>query len=119
MEKCIRCGEVDDDRRTLWHSSLYEMAETGIPFRVVQTPRAAEEDLPKHFYTLRVCKDCRADWMIALKQWFESQPYRPEYDSGIFVREYGTNREISRAEWDRRNPGRTPVTWKKGSLSGR
>jgi hypothetical protein len=29
--------------------------------------------------------------------------------SGIFIRENGQNREISRAEWDERFPGREPV----------
>lgn len=30
--------------------------------------------------------------------------------SGIFVREYGRTREISREEWDALHPGRVPVT---------
>lgn len=29
--------------------------------------------------------------------------------SGIFIRENGANREISREEWDERHPGREPV----------
>ncbi len=33
-----------------------------------------------------------------------------EAGSGIFVREYGANKEITRAEWDRRFPGREPYT---------
>ena len=31
--------------------------------------------------------------------------------SGIFIREEGTTKEITREEWDRRNPGSTPVTF--------
>lgn len=30
--------------------------------------------------------------------------------SGIFIRENGSQREITREEWDERNPGREPVT---------
>lgn len=30
--------------------------------------------------------------------------------SGIFIRDNGSTREISREEWDRLNPGREPVT---------
>jgi len=35
----------------------------------------------------------------------------PRAGSGIFVRENGSTVEISREEWDRRYPGREPVTF--------
>jgi hypothetical protein len=31
-EKCQRCGEVGEDRRTLWMACFYEMRELGLPF---------------------------------------------------------------------------------------
>jgi hypothetical protein len=62
------------------------------------------------FFTMRVCKDCRASWMLAIKDWFESGPKEKEpVNSGIFVRRNGANVEISEAEWYRDNPGREPV----------
>lgn len=71
------------------------------------------------FYILRVCKRCRAEWMGAIEQWFNKNPNGIDRDSddpqdeginsGIFVRENGMTKEISREEWDRRNPGREPV----------
>lgn len=138
-EKCQRCGEVDQDRRTLWMACFYEMMELGIPFDELdiygevnkkvgeeyksifgehkfrcptfEKPKGRKEDQRGHkFFTLRVCKDCRADWMTAIKTWFEDTPDPKEScGSGIFIRENGTNREITREEWDRRNPGREPV----------
>lgn len=39
-----------------------------------------------------------------------SVPEPTESRSGIFVRENGSIREISRAEWDEKFPGREPVT---------
>ena len=36
-------------------------------------------------------------------------PFEREPTSGIFIRENGSTREISREEWDARNPGREPV----------
>lgn len=38
--------------------------------------------------------------------------------SGIFIREDGANREISRAEWDERFPGREPVRVLAGGEAG-
>lgn len=29
---------------------------------------------PRELYTLRVCKDCRAEWMLAIQAWFRSAP---------------------------------------------
>ena len=31
-ELCVRCGEVGEDRRTLYHSCFYAMEETGVPY---------------------------------------------------------------------------------------
>jgi hypothetical protein len=108
-EKCIRCGEDGDDRRTLWHACFYEMSEFAVPFEravlfhadmadltparepfrakdkhghpigpdggIVLAPgavRSSGELIPHTFYTLRVCKDCRADWLCAIEAWSNS-----------------------------------------------
>ena len=65
-------------------------------------------------YTMRVCKQCRGDWMQAIKIWFHNPPpmNRESCGSGIFVRREGRSVEITREEWDSLNPGREPVIWK-------
>lgn len=83
------------------------MMELGLPFKIVE---CADKD---RFYTLIVCKDCRADWMDAIKEWFEKKPKIESCGSGIFVRRNGATVEISQEEWDRENPGRIPVRFKK------
>lgn len=99
-EKCMRCGEVGEDRRTLWMACFYEMEELGIPFEKAEKYHISESDLepikpssflmhkyetkgtvgvhPLQFYTLRVCKVCRAEWMQAIKDWFTNKPNRQE-----------------------------------------
>lgn len=135
-EKCQKCGEFGEDRRTLWMSCFYAMQELGLPFeelRVtgetyeltgykewsmhpdddrypkISTPQYAESPkstIDRAFYLLRVCKDCRSDWMRAIKDWFNTES-TPEYvGSGIFVRELGKNVEISLEEWERRRGGK-------------
>lgn len=99
QETCQRCGEDGYDRRTLWMKCFYAMAELNIPFSIKDG-----------YFTLRVCKDCRASWMGAIKEWFESPaPTRDGRGSGIFVRENGATVEISESEWALRYPDRVPV----------
>jgi hypothetical protein len=103
-ERCARCGEVGQDRRTLWMSCLYAMEETGIPF---DTPDPDASPYHIRFYTLRVCKACRGQWLAAIKEWFHNVPAPPEEDGDtIYVRELGATVVISRAEWDRRQKER-------------
>lgn len=135
-EKCQKCGEVGEDRRTLWMSCFYAMEELGVPFEQLRVtgetyeltghkdwsmhpddnrypkisiPQYAESPkstLDRAFYLLLVCKECRSDWMRAIKDWFNTQS-APEYvGSGIFVRELGKNVEISLKEWERRRGGK-------------
>lgn len=136
-EKCQRCGEEGDDRRTLWMACFYQMQELEVPFDEVMVKgifhkkvgeeeispafpqfkapiwkKSSEEENKYPFFTLRVCKSCRADWMGAIKNWFNNVPCTEDVGSGIFVRENGACIEISREEWDRRNPGREPVIYK-------
>lgn len=78
------------------------------------TPKSLEQktDL-RGFYTLRVCKGCRGDWMQSIKNWFHSPP--PAFESpgtGIYVRENGRNVEITEEEWYRRHPdGKPPIRY--------
>jgi hypothetical protein len=117
-EKCDRCGEVGQDRRTLWMACLYKMSELGLPFEEIavrghsrlyksddEVSAFVNEDLgapPKQilnrFYLLTVCKDCRADWMNAIKRWFKEKPDREGTGTGVWVRDNGTNREATPAE---------------------
>jgi len=46
-ERCNRCGEDAEDRRTLWMACLYEMGELGVPFEQKPLFKANIEDLEK------------------------------------------------------------------------
>lgn len=144
-EQCQRCGSVGQDRRTLWMACFYRMDELGLPFKELAIDGQFREKIGETglggfkttipewgepqgqvqthpFFTLRVCKRCRAEWMQAIADWFRASPAGEDGDadergpskigSGIFVRRNGTNVEISREEWDRMNPGREPVVYK-------
>lgn len=114
-EQCQRCKEDGDDRRTLWMACFYEMMELNIPFEKERIREGGiHDDHPNNFhnfYTLRVCKQCRGDWMKALKEWF-AKPVTPidSCGSGIYLREYGAIVEITEEEWQKRNKERNPVT---------
>jgi len=79
---------------------FYEMNELGLPFEMVKVGKKRE------FYTLRVCKDCRADWMDAIKTWFKAKPVKESCGSGIFIRRNGATVEITQEEWIELNPDR-------------
>lgn len=130
-EKCQRCSEAGEDRRTLWMACFYDMSELAVPFDMValqgqyrklerfkekrfgKLPVFAEgdgRDDTRPFYTLRVCKECRAEWMDAISRWFSSMPAKAESPgTGIFVRENGVNAELTEEQWRERNSGREPV----------
>lgn len=139
-EKCVRCGEVGEDRRTLRMACFYAMEELAVPFEKQQlfwadinpskmtlkdpafqfetgSPSLPKITLappvfnyegeltPETLYTLRVCKDCRSDWLKAIEDWFKAGPQTPPDDGqvrNIPIRERGTTRMISREEWDER-----------------
>jgi len=96
--------------------SLHEVSWTGrkplfengpdVPVTVFKDEPS--ESKGKHnFYTLRVCKECRASWMGAIKEWFQTPKEVPtKVGSGIFIRENGVNREITMEEWERRRAAR-------------
>lgn len=98
IEECQRCGDIDDDRRTLKMECFYDMNELNVPFSF---------DEKQHCYSLRVCKDCRADWMQAIEQWFhEIDSNKKSCGSGIFVRKFGASIEITLDEWNKMNPNK-------------
>lgn len=73
-ERCVRCGGVGQDRRTLVMSCGAAMIEPDDPtmpdipfFRLYEPGQPKTTKAP---YTLRVCKQCRADWIAAIGQWF-------------------------------------------------
>lgn len=128
MELCQRCGDEGQDRRTLFMSCFYEMTELdGVPFTDVQitglfTDQAiitqkplfkdgptmrdinfiADPDqkiTPYHFYRLRVCKDCRADWLHAIGDWFRNISVDLDPDGPVaYIRDMGTNRPMTDEE---------------------
>ena len=92
--ECLRCGEIGQDRRTLQMACFYDMSELEIPLT---------EDQKTGLYEMRVCKDCRADWLKAIKDWFDEIPSNvEEVGSGIFVRELGGIRELTKEQYQER-----------------
>lgn len=103
-EKCAKCGAVGQDRRTLYMACFYEMLELGVPFEKLALRGSIVEKVVGHtdhpwgrsdtfsqtwrdrdqidkldeqirvFYTLRVCKGCRGEWMTAIQKWFRAAP---------------------------------------------
>lgn len=138
VDACVRCGDAGPDLRTLKMACFYSMEEMKLPFEsaiyfdadvkditlvkdgqsielegkrvalTAGTVRCSGDMHPQKFYTLRVCKDCRADWMSYIKAWFTDRKANG-CGSGIFVRRLGATVEITEEEWYRLNPGREPV----------
>lgn len=115
-EKCIRCGNAGVDRRTLWMACLYDMSELDVPFEknhlysISCADNGCGKIQPKEMFTLRVCKRCRSEWMDAIQRWFHADPKGVDHDadeeqpsescgSGIFIRDKGAIREVTREEW--------------------
>ena len=76
MAKCQRCEqnevstiESSIDLRTIVMSCGYDMSEFSMPLQ------KQERGWKLPFYSLKVCKPCRADWLYALETWFNS-PHR-------------------------------------------
>jgi hypothetical protein len=92
-EICQKCGvDAEGDIRTLWMACLYEMNELDIPFEEVELAN-------RHYYTLKVCKECRADWMKSIKVWFETQIIPETCDSGIYIRDLGHAKQVTLEEF--------------------
>jgi hypothetical protein len=53
----------------------------------------------RQFYTLRVCKDCRANWMQAIQGWFDKgREQRESTGTGVYLRKNGATYEASQDE---------------------
>lgn len=74
---------------------------------------------PRVFFNLRICKNCRAEWMTSIKKWFESSKKETRgCGSGIFIRRNGALLEITEEEWDRMHPGHEPCRVKPDKSEG-
>ena len=109
IDKCQKCQAEEDDLRTLWMSCFYEMNELGLPFIKQTILEGGNETDKRLFYTLRVCKDCRSRWMDMIKTWFHFPFKRESPKTGIYVRHYGANIEVTDEEFQALNPGIEPV----------
>lgn len=86
---CQRCGENGNDRRTLYMNCFYDMDELGLPFgRHLYGTR--------NFFTLVVCKDCRAEWLQSIQDWFKrpKTEFFPHEGPITPVRYLGTERQM-------------------------
>lgn len=73
------------------------------------TVRSNGELTPQQLYTLRVCKECRADWMTAIQAWFQTgKPVRPASGTGVWIRKNGATVEATQEEVGRMLHGRHP-----------
>lgn len=115
-ELCQRCKEDGEDRRTLWMACFYAMEELGLPFEKETIIEGGINDghpnQKYNFYNLRVCKECRAQWMMAIKSWFDTVPFKHEVGSGIFIRHLGATVEVSEETFRFLNPGIEPTKFK-------
>jgi len=110
-EICQKCNAEEDDLRTLWMACFYDMDELQLPFKheTILEGEIGDRVTKHRFYTLRVCKECRARWMEMIRTWFHFNFKRESPKTGIFVRHFGSNVEITEEEWRENNPGIEPV----------
>jgi len=85
---CSRCRKDDDELRLMGMYCGYDMNELNIPLKLEESE-----------FVIRVCKTCRSQWLKAIKHWFENVEPKREVGSGIFIREFGDNVEITMEEW--------------------
>uniref|UniRef100_A0A6M3JU23 Uncharacterized protein n=2 Tax=viral metagenome TaxID=1070528 RepID=A0A6M3JU23_9ZZZZ len=50
----------------------YDMSELHVPFK--HTELKGVPSFGNGLYTLFVCKSCRADWLQAIENWFQTKP---------------------------------------------
>lgn len=49
---------------------------------------------PMKFFTLRVCKTCRSDWLQAIEDWFKMKPAHKPVSTGVYLRVNGATVEV-------------------------
>jgi hypothetical protein len=111
-EICQRCKEEDEDLRIIQMCCMYDMEELRLPFQKQKVYIKHLHSSP-YFFTLTVCKRCRADWMLSLKDWFDSPIKRKSCGSGIFIRSLGNTIEVTEEEFQKIYPGKVPVICKE------
>jgi len=62
----------------------------------VTDPEAKERTFG--FFNLLVCKDCRADWMGTIQEWFKNIDVQPDGIPGLYVRDKGATRLMTEDE---------------------
>lgn len=114
--------DVPFEGKTLFHAELEHLRKVADPFsfegqdgtKINLTAGKLKTDgelTPMKLHTLRVCKRCRGEWMDAIQRWFHAEPRGVDHDadeeqpsescgSGIFIRDKGAIREVTREEWD-------------------
>ena len=75
----------------------YDMNELGLPFDQARLTGASGTS--RECYFLRVCKDCRADWMRTIQSWFlKGQEAATRGNISIPVMSLGTIRQMTEEE---------------------
>jgi len=64
--------------------------------------------LEKSIYTVACCKACRADFLAMMGRWARGELVTDEGEGEVLVRELGTNKRISREEWEARRVAKSP-----------
>jgi hypothetical protein len=114
-EKCMKCKKEGEDRRTLYMSCFYDMDELAVPF-VHEKLYKIDVPVPDAIiecFTIRVCKKCRADWLHMIEAWFNiNMPIFASCGSGIFIRKFGVNVEVTEEEFRCMHPDIEPIRFK-------
>jgi hypothetical protein len=107
-EKCQKCDDESDELRTLFMSCGYDMNELEMPFEEYIIRIADTNDSIK-FFTLIVCKECQSNLLAMIQAWFHIDMKTPPCGSGIYIRRFGANIEVSEAEFKKMYPGIEPI----------
>lgn len=68
---CQVCWAYGADKRSLFVSCFYDVKEVVPEFIDLHSCEGMEDR--KNFYYLRICKTCRARFLMALKEWFDGR----------------------------------------------
>ena len=115
--------------QTLNYRGKKELPRQGITVSAFSEPApasdaaSADNARTRKFYTLRVCKRCRSEWLAAIQQWYaEGAKYRDKNcaqacvstGTGVYIRKFGHTVEATPVEVEklraRMEEGFEPVT---------
>lgn len=112
-ETCQRCKEEDEDHRTVWMACFYDMDKLGLPLDKIiieeEGTQSSRHRINREFFTIRICKNCRSDYLHAIQAWFNAPKTNRECGSGIWIRDLGTIKEVTEEEYRELYPDREPV----------